>query len=383
MKHEFLKIDEKERQTILIIDDTPANLKLLTSILSPLYIIRPASSGILAVKSLEFAIPDLILLDIRMPGMDGYEVCSYFKSNHKTSDIPIIFISALDDISDKIKGFTLGAVDFITKPFNSDEVIARIGTHLSLHTLQKQLEVRNHDLDLEVKERRKVEEQLRLYQVHLEDLVTERTGKLKASEEKYRSLVNNLNVGVFRSDPDLTGAWHWVNPAFIRIFGYDSLEDILTYHILDFFISAEDIAIIKNILDSVGTLTNHILIMKTKNNTPIWASITIQVQKNSDGFIEWIDGFCEDISEKKQKEEEIKTAIGQIHKNMEMLAILNDHIRNPLTVISCYCDEMGEDISSKICYQVSIIDEIVDKLDKGWIESDKIRRFLLKHYGIP
>jgi PAS domain S-box-containing protein len=375
--------DTDQKQTILIIDDTVANLRLLTSILSPVYTVRPASSGILAVKSLEFAIPDLILLDIRMPHMDGYEVCSFFKSNHRTHDIPIIFISALDDVSDKIKGFRLGAVDFITKPFHSDEVIARVGTHLSLHRLEKLLKARNRDLDREILERRKVEDQLRLYQVSLEDLVTERTGELKKSEERYRSLVNNLNIGVFRSEPGLTGSWCWVNPAFIRMFGYDSPEDILVHQVSDFFVSPKDLAALQEMIEKSGFLRDFIIGMKKKNNARIWVSMTLQIRKGPDDERVWIDGICEDITEKKENEEEIKTAVRQINRNMEMLTILNDHIRNPLTVISCYCDEMNEEISGKISAQVMVIDDIVDKLDKGWIESDKIRRFLLKHYGIP
>ena len=371
-----------EIPVILIIDDTPANLKLLTSILSPSYTVRPASSGTLALRSLEYATPDLILLDIRMPDMDGYEVCSYFKSNRKTHDIPIIFISALDDVADKIKGFSLGAVDYITKPFHSDEVLARVETHLSLHRLTKQLEARNVLLDLEVCERKKAEEQLRLYQADLEYLVAERTGELKKSEEKYRSLVNNLNVGVFRNTPGITGSWCWVNPAFIRIFGYDTLDDLLIHPVAEFFYAIEEYTRLNNLLQASGFLRDYKIQMKRKDNHCIWVSITLQVQMNEDETIEWIDGVCEDITEKMQKEEEIKTAVRQINKNMEMLAVLNDHIRNPLTVISCHCDEMSEGLASKIIDQITIIDGIVDKLDKGWIESDKIRRFLMKHYGI-
>ncbi|MEE8554009.1 MAG: response regulator, partial [Desulfobacterales bacterium] len=90
--------------------------------------------------------PDLILLDIRMPGMDGYEVCKQLKSEEKTRRIPVIFISALNELDDKIKAFSLGCVDYITKPFQAEEVLARVKTHLALRSLQKSLEDKNAQL---------------------------------------------------------------------------------------------------------------------------------------------------------------------------------------------------------------------------------------------
>ncbi|HVK56870.1 MAG TPA: response regulator [Burkholderiales bacterium] len=132
-----------ERPRILIIDDTPANLRLLNSILiEQAYTVHPANSGEHALRFLESTTPDLILLDIRMPGLDGYQVCEQLKNNERTRDIPVIFISAADDVSDKVKAFTAGGVDYIVKPFQVEEVLARVNTHLSLRSLQKHLEKR-------------------------------------------------------------------------------------------------------------------------------------------------------------------------------------------------------------------------------------------------
>ncbi len=125
---------------ILIVDDTLPNLQLLASVLKEEgYKIRPANSGEMALQAISKKIPDLILLDIKMPQMNGYEVCEKLKSQDETKDIPIIFISALNDISDKIKAFNVGGVDYINKPFQFEEVKARVATHLKLQTYQHEM----------------------------------------------------------------------------------------------------------------------------------------------------------------------------------------------------------------------------------------------------
>ena len=132
---------------ILIVDDTPDNLTVLRQMLAEQnYMVRPALNGEIAIKAVNMSSPDLILLDIRMPGMDGYEVCKQLKSEEKTSRVPVIFISALNELDDKVKAFSLGGVDYITKPFQAEEVLARVKTHLTLRSLQKSLEDKNTQL---------------------------------------------------------------------------------------------------------------------------------------------------------------------------------------------------------------------------------------------
>ncbi|MFB2935216.1 ATP-binding protein [Aerosakkonemataceae cyanobacterium BLCC-F154] len=129
---------------ILLVDDQPDNLRLLSTLLSERgYEPRGVISGQMAIKAAKSSQPDLILLDILMPEMDGYEICEQLKSNEKTREIPVIFISAKDETIDKVRAFGLGAVDYITKPFHVDEVLARIENHLSLRKLQKQLKEQN------------------------------------------------------------------------------------------------------------------------------------------------------------------------------------------------------------------------------------------------
>ena len=122
-----------KKNNILIVDDTPENLSVLRQLLTDQgYQVRPALSGELALKAVKAHPPDLILLDILMPEMDGYEVCRILKSNEETAHIPIIFISALTEIKGIIKAFQAGGVDYITKPFRTEEVMARVQTHLDL-----------------------------------------------------------------------------------------------------------------------------------------------------------------------------------------------------------------------------------------------------------
>ncbi|MBT9548794.1 MAG: hybrid sensor histidine kinase/response regulator [Candidatus Sericytochromatia bacterium] len=132
---------------ILIVDDNPNNLRLLITLLSEQgYETRPANNGARALNTVQKQKPDLILLDINMPEMDGYEVCRQLKAMPETADIPVLFISANDELHDKVKGFDVGGVDYISKPFEPQELFARVRTHLQLKQAQDQLKALNHQL---------------------------------------------------------------------------------------------------------------------------------------------------------------------------------------------------------------------------------------------
>jgi len=149
------------KRNILVVDDTPANLRLLTELLVQNgYGVRPAPNGNLALKTVESKLPDLILLDIMMPDIDGYEVCRRLKASERSRDVPVIFISAINETMDKVKAFSIGGVDYITKPFEPEEVLARIQTHLAIRIMQQKLEIQNTQLQQEIAERKLFEEQL-------------------------------------------------------------------------------------------------------------------------------------------------------------------------------------------------------------------------------
>jgi signal transduction histidine kinase len=141
------ELTSDSKGNILVVDDTPANLRLLVGILTEKgYKVRPVPNGELALSAARGFPPDLILLDIMMPEMNGYEVCSELKADERTRDIPVIFISAINDVLDKVKAFSVGGVDYITKPFHVEEVLARVEAHLTICNLQKNLQYKNEEL---------------------------------------------------------------------------------------------------------------------------------------------------------------------------------------------------------------------------------------------
>ncbi|WP_084554996.1 GGDEF domain-containing response regulator [[Phormidium ambiguum] IAM M-71] len=143
-----------QKEDILVVDDTPENLRLLSSFLvREGYNVRKALTGQMALTAMDTVLPDLILLDIMMPNMDGYQVCEKLKSNPKTAAIPVIFLSALNDAFDKVKAFTVGGADYITKPFQFEEVLARVRLQLALKAANLQNQKLNAELEARVKER--------------------------------------------------------------------------------------------------------------------------------------------------------------------------------------------------------------------------------------
>ena len=144
--------------TILIVDDTPVNVSVLADhLVNHGFSVMVAQDGEEGIARAQFGQPDLILLDVMMPGMDGFETCRRLKSIHGTKDIPVIFMTALSDIGDKITGYKVGAVDYVTKPFHTEEVLARISMHLTLQAMRRQLVEQNGQLQQEIAVRQKAE----------------------------------------------------------------------------------------------------------------------------------------------------------------------------------------------------------------------------------
>lgn len=153
---------------VLVVEDTPASLCLLADLLTQAgYNARRAQDGRMALMSAQARPPELILLDVRMPGMDGYEVCRRLKSDARTQDIPVIFLSALRETADQVRAFQLGAVDYIAKPYQSDEVLARVRTHIALHRLQARLEEQVQERTAQY---RQADAELRASRVRLQEL---------------------------------------------------------------------------------------------------------------------------------------------------------------------------------------------------------------------
>jgi diguanylate cyclase (GGDEF)-like protein/PAS domain S-box-containing protein len=233
------------RPTLLMVDDTPANLGLLAQLLEEHgFAIAVAQDGEEAIARARFALPDLILLDVMMPGIDGFETCRRLKATPELADIPVIFMTALADNSDKVAGFQAGAVDYVTKPFQIDEVLARIHTHLTLRLAQRQLAEQNALLEKEILLRKQIDAYLQCAYAEMEERVTERTAELgrtnaqltaevaerarieqslRYSESRLRRLVDSNIIGIYFWDA--SGTIAEANDAFLNLLGY-SRDDL-------------------------------------------------------------------------------------------------------------------------------------------------------------
>ena len=155
--------------SILIVDDTPINLDILFEYLDAIgFEVFVAEDGQSALEQAEYTNPDIILLDVLMPGIDGFETCRRLKANPKTANIPVIFMTALADTGDKVTGFEVGAVDYVTKPLQYKEVLARLITHLTVRQLQRNLERQNTRLQQEIEQRKEAEAALQAQTLELQ-----------------------------------------------------------------------------------------------------------------------------------------------------------------------------------------------------------------------
>ncbi|MGL5796299.1 MAG: response regulator [Waterburya sp.] len=179
--------DNSSSHSILIVDDNHNNLEVLSETLTRAgFQVAVAIDGETALEQIQYYKPELILLDVMMPGMDGYQTCQKIKSNPETFDIPVIFMTALSDTEHKVRGFALGAVDYITKPFQREEVLARVRVQLQLRNLARTLEGQNRMLKKEILQRERVESSLMKLNQELEKRVEERTDKLSRTLKTLR-----------------------------------------------------------------------------------------------------------------------------------------------------------------------------------------------------
>ena len=233
--------NHKPKADILAIDDTPENLALLSQMLTDKgYKVRSVTKGSTAIRGAKAAPPDLILLDVKMPEMNGYEVCQHLKADDRTRDIPIIFISALGDVFDKVKAFQVGGVDYITKPFQVEEVLARLDTHLTIHNLQIKLEAQNCQLQQEI---------------------VEKTAAQDKFAKAFRACPNPIAITSYESGRVLE-----VNKSFLQMSGYNAVE-VINQNIKQIY-SSSAWAVYQQALkksDSQGFVRNQELEFPTKS----------------------------------------------------------------------------------------------------------------------
>jgi PAS domain S-box-containing protein len=206
-----LDADDEVKGTILVVDDTPASIGMLQSALEQEnYEVLIATSGQKALDRVELILPDLILLDIMMPGIDGYETCLQLKSRRSTQDIPIIFLSALSETFDKVRAFSIGGVDYLTKPVEPEELLVRVKTHIRINQLEKELQTANKELERRVDERTAE--------------LTHTNSLLRESEEMFRGIFAGSPIGIILLDKD--GKVIISNPAVVSLFGLAGVSDL-------------------------------------------------------------------------------------------------------------------------------------------------------------
>ncbi|MGL5924354.1 response regulator [Chroococcidiopsis sp.] len=204
-----MSVATAEPGTILVVDDTPTNLEILFDFLTNYgFKILIAEDGESALQKAAYASPDLILLDILMPGIDGFETCSRLKASESTREIPVIFMTALSETADKVKGLQVGAVDYVTKPLQHEEVLARVQTHLRLRSLTKQLRAQNVQLEQEIEQRQRQYQRSQLFaevtlkirqSLQLEDI-------LQAAAIEVQKILQADRVLIYRLRSDSTGS---------------------------------------------------------------------------------------------------------------------------------------------------------------------------------
>jgi diguanylate cyclase (GGDEF)-like protein/PAS domain S-box-containing protein len=280
--------------SILVVDDVPENIHELISALTDEYRITVANNGAKAIEQvLGKAPPDLILLDIMMPEMDGYEVCRRIKATAEGNRIPIIFISVVDNTMDKVKAFSIGAADYITKPFDIDEVRARVHTHLELSLLHRYFEQQVEQRTASLRE------------ANIE---------LRESREKYRVLTESINDVIWAVDAE-TLHFLYVSPSITTLSGYapdeimaapfdtllqadkaERIKSVIALHLADF----------RNGIKKPGHFRTDEIELTCKDGSKVWTEIVTNFYSNAqNGRIE-ILGVTRNINERKKAEERIR-----------------------------------------------------------------------------
>jgi PAS domain S-box-containing protein len=282
---------DPHQDTVLIVDDSrPVLIALSDYLRDSDFTVLTADDGDEAISQATKVEPDIIILDIMMPGIDGFETCRRLKDNNKTRNIPVIFMTALSEIAQKIKGFELGAVDFVTKPIQPEELLARINAHLTIHKLQTSLQEHNKTLEEENFRRRRVQEVLR------------------ESRERYRLLAENSTDMISRQTPD--GIFRYASPACRTLLGYE-IEELIGTSAME-YVHPDDLSTVRKIYDSkperppISTITYR---AGRRDDKYIWLETTARVIRDPETNVELeIIAVSRNVTERKKAEEALQQA---------------------------------------------------------------------------
>lgn len=310
------------KKIILIVDDEPANINIVASNLSHLYEIRVATEGRVALEMIEDKKPDLILLDIVMPNMDGYEVATKLKSSANTSNIPFIFLTAKNDSKSISEGFRYGAVDYISKPFTKEELLARVANHLKLHELQNNLSKAVQD-------------------------VSRANFELKKNRSFLESILNNSFHAIISTDSN--GLITLFNHAAQNLLGYEA-QEVIGIHTPEIYHDKSEVIqkalefskelkqavtvgfetfVIKSLL---GVENRDEWIFIRKDGEKISVNLSVTVQKDDKGNIEGYIGIAEDITENLKSKRVMEEQQIKLQESEEKLSKLFNHQRNIIVI---------------------------------------------------
>jgi two-component system, NtrC family, sensor kinase len=337
-------IIQERKANIMLIDDTPGNLRLLENVLSQRGLdVRPFTSGKMAIKAAENERPDLVLLDIMMPEMDGFEVCRQLKENEQLKDIPVIFISAMSETLDKIKAFSSGGVDYVTKPFQLEEVTARVETHLKLRQIQVELNQKTQKLQQTVNELKLTQKQL----IQSEKMAS--LGVLTAGiAHEINNPVNYINASTLGLKIKLKPIIAWLNQL-------DDIQDLDTFKQLKTQLKSQEC------LEAIHELTTNI-------STGVERTVDIikglrafsrvdQDDKKMANIHEGIDSTLILLRSQYKDTICIKKDYGSIPEIMCFPGKINQVLMNVLkNAVDAIVGKKNSNQQEKICIQTSLVD---------------------------
>jgi len=340
----------KTADSIMVIDDDPENLRMLDTMLTQQgYTVRSFPGGSAALQSARLKPPNLILLDIRMPEMDGFEVCTHLKTSDNLRDIPVLFLSAVDETEGKVRAFALGGADYITKPFQSEEVLARVKTHLRLRRLNQELEQRVRDRTADL-----VESNLILKQQIEERLAAEQA--LQVSEEKYRRIVTTANEGIATTDNELRIVY--ANKVMAELLG-GPVEAIVGRQSID-FIHEEDHAIIRNRFRTRmhGAPDVYECRIRRLDGRTIWTNVSAAPIMDRYNKFQGSTVLFTDITERKQTELELKNAYQEIIKLKNQIEADKNYLQEEIKLEHNFDHIIGN--SDEIKYALFRLEQVAE-----------------------
>lgn len=274
------EIQEAPDGGILVVDDEVSSLRLVSEILTGAgYEVRPAREVRLALRSIQERVPSLILLDVKMPESSGYSVCRGLKQEERTRDIPVVFVSGLSDVEARVEGFAAGGVDFISKPFQEAEILARVRTHLSLRNTQRQLE----------------------------RLVAERTAAADESQERFEAIFEHAAVGL--AQVSVEGRFIRINERFCEMLGYSRAEilDRTFQEVTHPDDLGGDVERVRRLLQGEGDSYDLEKRYLRKDGGIFWAHLTVSLVRSEGGTPRWFVSAVKDITSRKTSQERLKT----------------------------------------------------------------------------